>query len=401
MTAPEAGESRDMPVLIAGAGIAGLALALGLARRNVKVRVLERRSDLSEAGAGIQLGPNAIGVLQRLGVAARLEPSTGRPEAIEVMEGATGRQVGRLPLGSWLERRHGAPYRVAHRADLHGALLEAARETPEIELVTGFEVGGWRDTGDGIEASALDGRVAAGQLLVGADGLWSALRRGLFPEHPLTYSGKMAVRTVLPMPADGSRFARPVTGVWLGRDAHVVHYPVRDHRELAVVAIVDESVPREGWGGEIGALSVQARLVSFSAELLTFLSRASDWRAWSLFDPPPLPAWAQGRIGLIGDAAHPILPFLAQGGAMALEDAETLACLIAANAAQPERAFALLQSLRRDRVHRVQSASRENGRLFHARGLERVARGTVMRTVPGALLMRRYDWLYEWTGDVT
>ncbi len=387
------------PILIAGSGIAGLSLGLALSHKGVASRLLERRAELSEAGAGIQLGPNAMHVLQRLGVAGRLEPLAGKPDAIDVHDGASGRRLTRFPLGADIETRFHAPYRLAHRSDLQASLLAAARARPDIEIATGFKVGDWRETDRGVVVTAADGRTTEGDMLVGADGLWSTVRRGIHPNHPLPYAGKMAARTVIPAAGVGERFARAVTGVWLAPDAHVVHYPVRAGADIAVVVIVDEATPREGWGGAISSTSVEARLIGFAPELLEFLARGVEWRAWSLYDPPSLPTWSKGRACLIGDAAHPILPFFAQGGGMAIEDAETLAALIARSPDAPARAFARFEGLRRARVLRVQDASRANGKTFHLSGAMALARNLTLALAPGSLMMRRYDWLYGWNGD--
>ena len=392
--------SEPRTVLIAGAGIAGLSLALALAARGVASRIIERRNELTEAGAGIQLGPNAMHILRRIGVAERLEPMAGRPSAIIVHDGASGAVLSRLPLGEEIARRHGAPYRVAHRADLQAALLAAARERAEIQLDLGFEVSSWRETAVGVAAQSASGAEALGHLMIGADGLWSSVRRVMHPGHPLPYSGKMAMRTVLDGASVSPRFAGLVTGVWLSRDAHVVHYPVRGDREIAVVAIVDEPIPREGWGTAIEAGFVLGRLRGFSAELLRFLEDGRDWRAWSLYDPPPLPSWSRGRVGLSGDAAHPILPFLAQGGVMAIEDAEVLAAAIAADLDTPARALVRYEAARRDRVQRVQDASRRNGKIYHMAGAMGFARDAVLRLAPGSLVMSGYDWLYGWKSGV-
>jgi salicylate hydroxylase len=389
----------SQPILVAGAGIAGLSLALALASRGIPSRLLERRPQHSEAGAGIQLGPNATHVLTRLGLAARLAPFTARPDCIAVHDGLTGDRLARLALGGAIERRFGSPYLVAHRADLQSALLGAVRDCPLIELVYRFEVSGWRQAGSTLTATAADGRSIDGALLVGADGIWSQVRRALFPAAELTYAGKMAARTLIPAAVAPPRFAQHATGVWLSPDAHVVHYPVRAGREIAVVAVVDEAIPREGWGSAIEATRVLARLIRFSPALVGFLSLATEWRAWSLYDPPSLPAWSKDRVGLIGDAAHPILPFFAQGGGMALEDAETLARLIEAGLSAPQTIFTRFEALRRARLMRVQRASRANGATFHLDGLPALARNTTLRLAPGALIMRRYDWLYGWNGD--
>ncbi len=387
------------PILIAGAGIAGLSLALALARQGIASHILERRDELSEAGAGIQLGPNAMQVLTRLGVAARLEPEAGRPEAIIVRDGSSGRRLTTLPLGQAMRDRFGAPYRVAHRADLQAALIAAVHETSEIALVTGFEVVTWDETEGGIVARSAGGGHQEGSVLIGADGLWSTVRHALFPGHPLGYAGKRAARTMIPARLAAKDFKAPSTGVWLGQDAHVVHYPVRGHREIAVVAIVDEAVAREGWGGPIESSEVLARLKGFAPELLAFVDLGVEWRVWSLYDPPPLPAWSRGRVCMIGDAAHPILPFLAQGGAMAIEDAETLARALALSPLDPGAAFARFETLRRARVLRVQEASRANGRIFHMHGLPGLARDVALSVAPSRMMMARYDWLYGWNGD--
>lgn len=387
------------PVLIAGAGVAGLSLGLALARRGIASRLLERRAELSQAGAGIQLGPNAMVVLQRLGVAAHLESLAGKPDAIDVYDGASGRRLTRFPLGQHIEQRFGAPYRVAHRTDLQSALLEAIRAHTDLEIITGFEVSGWQDTGAGLIVTATDGRKHEGSILIGADGLWSTVRRHIHPDHPLTYSSKLAARTVIPSAGAGERFARAATGVWLAPDAHVVHYPVRAGRDIAVVVIVDEVTPREGWGRDISSTSVQARLIGFAPDLLEFISLAQDWHAWSLYDPPPLPSWSSDRVCLVGDAAHPILPFFAQGGGMAIEDADTLAALIAQSPDAPAGVFANFENLRRSRVQRVQDASRDNGKTFHLSGPMAIARNLTLTIAPGSLMMRRYDWLYGWNGD--
>src|SRR4051812_22107982 len=210
------------PILIAGGGIGGLALAIALARIGRNSIVLEQRRDCATAGAGIQLGPNGVHVLQRLGIAEALRPLVGEPEAIQVHQGQSGRTIASLPLGRWMAERHGAPYWVAHRADLHGALLAAASAASRVELRTGFALAAIRQSGEGIEVSSGDGRVVQGAALVGADGLWSRVRREVCPSLEPEFVGATATRAVMPA-SEAGRLAGAAVGLWLTTRVHVVH----------------------------------------------------------------------------------------------------------------------------------------------------------------------------------
>ena len=387
------------PLLIAGGGIAGLTLAIALAKRGIASHVLERRNESAEAGAGIQIGPNGMHVLAGLGVTEQLAAVAARPRAIVVNDGASGRRLAELPLGDAIAARHGAPYLVAHRADLHAVLLEAARAAPLIAITTGAEVVGVDGYADGVAVTtAAKGRFD-GLALIGCDGIWSAVRRKLFPDFALAYAGKMAARTVIPAAAASGWQGQPLTGVWLSPDAHVVHYPVRAGAEIAVVVVLDEPRPREGWGSEIANDDVLRKLAAFTPDLRAFLANGESWRAWSLYDPAPLPAWSLGRLALSGDAAHPILPFLAQGGVMAIEDAVVLAEALTRTPADPSTAFRAFEAARRRRVERVQAASRQNGVVFHLVGPMGLARNAALALLPGGVFMSRYDWLYGWKGE--
>ena len=388
------------PVLIAGGGIGGLSLAIGLAHRGIPCRILERRTELVEAGAGIQLGPNAVGVLQRLGVASRLEPLVGKPQGIRVYQGRSGRLLTKLPLGSWIAERHGAPYWVAHRADLHTALLQTAQSLAQIEIVTGSEVHSFEPTGGGLEVHSADGRVDSGTVLVGADGIWSAIRRQLWPEAKLTYSGKTAARALVETQRAPAPFRDAVTGVWLSPAGHIVHYPVRGSSESAVVVILKEDWPGEGWGLPVDRLALLEKLHPFPGALTSFLALAEDWRCWPLYDPAPLKRWTRGPVTLLGDAAHPVLPFLAQGGALAIEDAETLAAALETWRSEPLTALAHYERVRQPRAVRMQQESRRNGQIYHLPQPASMARDLALRAIPGQQIMARYDWIYGWKPEV-
>lgn len=389
--------ARVEPYLIAGGGIAGLASALALARRGIACRILERNSIFSEAGAGIQIGPNGIGVVRRLGIATSLAPHAAWPTHIDVRDGRRGHRITKLPLGSWIARRHGEPYAVVHRADLQAVLLAAVRAEPLIEIVSGFRVHNVMTTASGVVADSEEGDRQRGRALVGADGLWSTVRRHIDPEADLNFSGKTASRAILPGDIVPAEF-REVTCVWLMPAAHVVHYPIRGGRDLAVVVVIDGPWPGRGWGNAVEPSAVLGRISGAHGALMTLLKQATEWRSWALYDPEPLGAWWKGRVVLVGDAAHPILPFLAQGGTMALEDAEALAVCVTRFGDDVESAFDSYEAQRRPRVERVQRTSRRNGAIYHAQGITRLARDMTLRLTPGSLMMLQYDWLYGWDG---
>lgn len=388
------------PILVAGGGIGGLAAALALARRGIPSRILERQPEFSAAGAGIQLGPNGMRLLDLLGVAPRLEPKTGKPDGIDLYDAPSGQRLSRLPLGAWMEKRHGAPYRTAHRADLQSALLEASADEPLVEIVKGVAVERLIETADGVAAEAEDGRRFTGPLAIAADGLWSRIRRSTFAAPALPKPIRTASRTLISASAVASQFSGPNVGLWMAPDAHVVHYPVRGGKEIAVVVVLkDEWQGSADWATPAIRGEIDVAMAKLAPALRRFLAHASEWRKWSLFDVPALPAWAKGRIALVGDAAHPPLPFLAQGGVMAIEDAWVLARCIADVHATDEAmnvALSRYEAARRPRAQAVLAASRANGAFYHMRGLPARARNMTLRLTPASRLMSRYDWLYGW-----
>jgi salicylate hydroxylase len=387
-------------LLIAGAGIAGLSAAIALARTGRAVTVFEKRLDASEAGAGIQIGPNGTRILHELGVAPHLLGTVATPETIRVMDGVSGRELTRLALGQDIARRHGAPYWVVHRADLHAALRQTAAALPGVTLRHGAEVTAATTAAGNVTVRLSDGEEASGSALLIADGLWSKLRANVMGSPGLFFTGKCALRTVLPASELPNAISRTDTTIWLRPAAHVVHYPVRAGRELAVVAIFDDRELGETWAADVPAQTIVSRAAAFPQPLRDLLVQPATWRQWSLYQPSAPVRWIRDRIALIGDAAHPPLPFLAQGGVMALEDAVVLAALLDAAAARdiPER-LATYERVRRPRTTRVMAASARNGQAYHLDGLMRSARNAVLSAAPPGLLMRQYDWLYGWTVD--
>jgi salicylate hydroxylase len=382
-------------VLIAGGGIGGLALALALAKRGIACHVLERRAAFSEAGAGIQIGPNGTKILAEIGAAGALAPLAAAPDALRILDATTGKLVARLPLGRWIEARHGAPYWTAHRQDLHGALLAGACREPLVTISSGADVAAAESGGAAALARAADGRTWTGDALVAAEGLWSPLRTALFQSAPPRPAGKTAARAVIPMESVAEGALRHEVCLWLGPRTHAVHYPVRAGAELALVVVFEDSQVSTDWGRPLERAAIEALAARFPPPLRALTQSVPAWRAWSLHDLAPLPPFAKGRIALLGDAAHPVLPFLAQGAILALEDAVVLADCVAAHDDIPT-ALGDYEQRRRRRVRRLAHASRLNGAIYHLSGIIAALRNAMLAALPPERLMAGFDWVYGW-----
>ena len=394
--------ARSRTIIIAGAGIGGLTAALALARAGFRAVVLEQAQKLEEAGAGIQLSPNATRVLFGLGLAERLRPLVVAPEALRIVNGASARDIVRLPLGKIAQARYGAPYWVIHRADLQAVLAAAISESPDVTLRLGTRVEDFAIHQHGVTVVARDAQGTAqgtrdeqGVALIGADGLWSTLRTRFGDRGAPRFGGRTAFRAVVPASRVIAEFRAGVTGLWLGRDAHLVHYPVRGGREVNIVAIVRDAWHEAGWSAPASANELAPRFARFAPVARALIAIPERWQKWALFDRPPGRPRQQGAVTLIGDAAHPMLPFLAQGGAMAIEDAAVLARSLERNE-DIVRALRAYEQARRHRVSRVQRAARLNSWGYHLAGPLGLARNGMLGALGGENLLRRYDWLYGW-----
>ncbi|MFV0297380.1 MAG: FAD-dependent monooxygenase [Hyphomicrobiaceae bacterium] len=393
-------------VLIAGGGIGGLATALALARHGIASHIFERRAAFSEAGAGIQISPNGVSVLRWLGVADNLEPDVGVPDEIRVRDARNGRVLQNMPLGSWIAGRHGAPYWVAHRRDLQRALVAGIEGEPLVRVTFSANVEQARQQPGSVEIETDTGATAEGPLLVAADGVFSKLRDQLQVGGPPRYSGRTAARTVIPIEAvekvcDATGvpvIAGNATGVWLAAGCHFVHYPVRGGRELAVVVVRTERTPIHGWSRPVEAREIETVLAATAPLLARALGRGREWRQWSLYEAGPYRCFCGGRVAILGDAAHPTLPFMAQGATLALEDAAVLASELAHGGLAEDAPDALVRydARRRQRTTRVVDAACRNGHIFHMSGLAAVARNTAMGVLPPKRVMAGYDWIYGW-----
>lgn len=386
------------PVLIAGGGIGGLTTAIALGRKDIDSQVLERSAFDNEAGAGIQLGPNATRILGPLGVLDVLMPKTFRPEAVWLFDGLSGKKLATVPLGDTAERRYGAPYLTAHRADLHEALRAAAANARHVTLTPNFTVASIED-GGGITVASLDGPSVQGSALVGADGIWSTVRKWIAPEASLSFTGATAFRSLLPLGSLTSPFSEPIVGLWLGPRTHLVHYPVRSGEALNVVAVTETGRKEEGWNRSAETETVRANFTRWCETAQGLLEFAPSWRAWSLFSLSALPQWHRGPITLLGDAAHPVLPYLAQGAALAIEDAATLADHLDAARGSPGAAFQAYERVRGVRADRVRRTSQRLGRAYHMGdaglgGMAQIARNAILGLRGADATLRGFDWLY-------
>lgn len=384
-------------VLIAGGGIGGLAAALALSRAGFAVRIFEAKPAPDEAGAGIQLSANAVKALRALGLEEAVAARACRPDMLELRLPGTGRVVSRVPLGRTHEERFGAPYLQLHRAHLHQALFDAAKAAPGIEIELGRRVIGVTHSPSAVGVTLEDGGEVDGAVLIGADGVHSAVRKGVAGADEPRFTGMAAWRAVVPAAAGDNRHV----AVWMGRGRHLVQYPIAGGAEINLVGVVE----RETWQGEswteAGAPEeMRADFAGYHASVDALLARVQTPYRWALFERKPLSVWSAGRVALLGDACHATPPFLAQGAALALEDAVVLARTMTAEREDLPAALRHYAGARHDRTAAVQKASWANAWRFHLKG-------DLMRTfVYGGLGLydmvmpgragRMFDWVYEY-----
>lgn len=381
---------------VSGGGIGGLAAALACARQGVPVQLLERAAQLSEVGAGIQVGPNVTRILQAWGLGEALAQVAAFPGRLQARDAQTGQVLGSLRLGERAQALYGAPYATIHRADLQ-ALLHAAALAAGVQVRLGQAVQGWRETAEGLQVNTTDGLSLQADALVGADGVWSAVRQQLLGDAPARFSGHVAYRALVAQADLPVHLRSDEVTVWMGPRLHVVHYPVRSGQWLNLVAIVqgEQAAQADVWDGAAHTQALMQAMGSVGTDLHERLATVPAWRQWALHDRAPVNAasqMAQGRVALLGDAAHPMRPYLAQGAGMAIEDAQALAQCLSAEAGSVTAKLQAYAEQRWARNARVQARAIRNGRIFHATGPVAWGRNLSMRLM-GERLMD-VPWLY-------
>lgn len=396
---------QSRQIVISGAGIAGLTAAIAFARRGFAVRILERAAALEEVGAGLQLSSNATRILSRLGVLDIVAPLTVRPEAVVLRDATTLKERAHVPLGASAERRWKAPYLVAHRADLQSALLARASEIDSIELSLGTSVTDVQLRSDGIAVSfdqgGIGSEVSAG-LFVAADGVWSHSRRLVGPNEKSRFSGSLAWRTTLLADSDaGSHFAAfssvETVTTYLHGGFHLVAYPIRAGSAINLAAFTPGRAITEHWAGETSPDALRQAMRNAAPQLEELAEKAAPWTIWPLHTVDASRPWTSpGGIALIGDAAHAMTPFAAQGAAMAIEDAYMLADAVA-SATSTAQALAQWEAARKPRVAHVARRGALNHFAWNAAGPVALARNLFLKLKSPESLAADMDWLYGWT----
>ena len=395
--------SRNMPaspiIIIAGGGIGGLAAALGLAQKGYASLVLEKAPKLGEIGAGIQLGPNAFHAFDYLGVGDAAREKAVYVEFLRLMDAMTGEEIMHMPLEDGFRERFGNPYAVVHRGDLHGVLLQGCRDSELIELRVSADVTGYEHDGASVSVQLADGEAVTGRALVGADGLWSAVRRGVVGDDQPRVSGHTTYRSVIPTEQMPEDLRWNAATLWAGPRIHIVHYPLSDWKYFNLVATYHNHAPEPVAGQPVSNEEVFQGFTHISETIQRVIHRGTDWKLWVLCDRDPVENWVDGPVTLLGDAAHPMMQYYAQGACMALEDAVCLAHMMERHGGDIDRAFPAYNEQRLIRTARVQLGARAIGEhIYHPDGAHARVRNHLMRNLSVEDYYDRFEWLYGGTG---
>lgn len=391
-------------ILIVGAGVAGLTAALALAARGFPVKIFEKSRELSEVGAGLQLSPNATRLLDRLGVLDRLMPSSVVPDAVFLQDGLRGGTILRMPLGETARKRWGAPYIVCHRADLQRALLDEARAQPNITLYLGTTISQINDTAGGVVVRVeQDNHIQehGAQLLIAADGVWSHTRNASGRSDEARFTGHVAWRTTV-KPTDippGLLGSEIGVMAWVGPSAHLIAYPVRAGSLINLVVITSGEAGPKQWANASEISDVRSQFSGWTPAIRSLIEQERDWTCWPLYEMPTSRFVINAHTVLIGDAAHALPPFAAQGAAMAIEDACALANHLSPSDPNWSQALKRFETARAGRVQKVAKRGSLNRFVYHASGPVAFVRNRLMQLRPAESFAADLDWLYSFDAD--
>lgn len=392
---------KDRQVLIVGGGIGGLAAALALARRGIASQVIEQAGELKEIGAGIQLGPNVFWMFDVLGLTAAISALAVFPDNLIMMDSISGEEVTRIPLGKAFRDKFKKPYALIHRADLHKVLLEACHAASMIQIDAGQKVVAVEEAGEVVVARTAGGKEYRGAALIGADGLWSTVRQIVVGDGQPKPAGHITYRAVLPAADMPEKFRWREMVLWAGEKVHLVHYPLRTGELFNLVAVFHSNRYEEGWDSYGDPAELHERFAGTCAPVRTLLNKIESWRMWVLCDRPPIKQWSRDRITLLGDAAHPMLQYLAQGACMSIEDAVCLSACVVAAAGDYAAAFRAYQQARYLRTGRVQIMARVYGEFYHAAGVAKELRNLMLGGRDPEAAMAGMEWLYGEQKELT
>lgn len=395
MSSAVSNSNSSSQVLVAGGGIGGISAALALVRRGFNVKVLEQAAQLGEIGAGLQVGPNGFAAFDALGIGEFARARAVYTDEMVMFDALDESTVGRIPTGEAFIQRFGNPYAVIHRADAHGALLAGAQATGRIELATSTQVQRVEQDDSGVTVFDAKGGQHRGVALIAADGVKSAVRRQ-FVGDEARVSGHVVYRAVVDKKDFPADLQLNAAAIWVGPNCHLVHYPLRGGEQYNVV-VTFHSRDKEEWNVRTGSRDeVLSYFVGICDKARQLIELPKDWTRWATADREPIAQWNYGRVTLLGDAAHATLQYLAQGACMAMEDAVTLGEALRLHDNDFAKAFELYQRSRVARTARIVLSAREMGRIFHAKGVERLVRNDLWK---GRTPERFYDameWLYGW-----
>jgi len=385
--------------LIAGGGIGGLSAALGLANKGWRSIVLEQAPVLSEIGAGIQLGPNAFHSFDYLCVGDEARAIAVYIDRLRLMDALSGEEITHIPLDEPFRKRFGNPYAVVHRGELYAVLLNACTANGLIDLRVNSGVTGYRQDGSGVTVTLSNGETVTGTALIGADGLWSVVRKQVVGDGQPRVSGHTTYRSVIPTEKMPEDLRWNAATLWAGPKCHIVHYPLSGWKLFNLVVTYHNDAPEAVAGKPVSHDEVKRGFEHVAPVARQVIDHGTDWKLWVLCDRDPVESWVDGRVTLLGDAAHPMMQYYAQGACMAMEDGVCLAHMMEAKDGDIDAAFAAYNAQRVVRTARVQLGSRAIGdHIYHPSGAHALVRNAVMKSMSAEDWYDRLEWLYGGTG---